>query len=89
MSRSGIDGVLDVITTAGLLSQKSWESLHRFIAVDIGRRLPSEDGASISIIVSGTSNCAYALAVYYHVWKEVVATVDTAMGTISQGPVQR
>ncbi len=89
MSKSGCDGGLDDITTAGLLSQRTWESLYRFVAVDIGRRLPSEDGASKSIIVSGTSNCNYALTVYYHVLHEVVATVDTAMGTISQGPVQR
>lgn len=88
MSKSGVDGGLDDVTTAGLLSQRQWESLYRFVAVDIGRRIPSEDGASKSIIVSGTSNCNYALTIYYHIWREVVATVDTAMGTVSQGPVQ-
>lgn len=88
MSKSGVDGGLDDVTTAGLLSQRSWESLYRFVAVDIGRRLPSEDDASKSIIVSGTSNCNYALTIYYHVLREVVASVDTAMGTVSQGPVQ-
>ncbi|EEY67338.1 uncharacterized protein PITG_04347 [Phytophthora infestans T30-4] len=49
---------------------RQWESLYRFVAVDIGRRLPSEDDASKIIIVS------------------FVASVDTAMGTVSQGPVQ-
>ncbi|ETP11941.1 hypothetical protein F441_12604 [Phytophthora nicotianae CJ01A1] len=88
MSKSGVDGGLDDVTSAGLLSQRQWESLYRFVAVDIGRRLPSEDGASKSIIVSGTSNCNYALTIYYHVLREVVASVDTAMGTVSQGPVQ-
>ena len=88
MALSGVDGGLDDTTASGLLSQRLWESLYRFVAVDIGRRLPSEDGASKSIIVSGTSNCAYALTIYYHVWREVVATVDTSMGTVSQGPVQ-
>ncbi|KAL8001155.1 hypothetical protein Plhal703r1_c19g0085381 [Plasmopara halstedii] len=57
MSKSGVDGGLDDVTSAGLLSQRQWESLYRFVAVDIGRRLPSEDGASKSIIVSGTSKC--------------------------------
>ncbi|CEG44435.1 uncharacterized protein PHALS_00802 [Plasmopara halstedii] len=85
---SGVDGGLDDVTSAGLLSQRQWESLYRFVAVDIGRRLPSEDGASNSIIVSGTSNCNYALTIYYNVLREVVATVDTAMGTVSQCPVQ-
>ncbi|KAG4041451.1 hypothetical protein PC123_g23038 [Phytophthora cactorum] len=89
MSKSGVDGGLDDVTSAGLLSQRLWESLYRFIAVDIGRRLPSEDGAQKSIVISGTSNSAYPLTIYYHVWREVVATVDTAMGTVSQGPVQR
>ncbi|KAL8023499.1 hypothetical protein Plhal710r2_c006g0027931 [Plasmopara halstedii] len=88
MSKSGVDGGLDDVTSAGLLSQRQWESLYRFVAVDIGRRLPSEDGASKSIIVSGTSNCNYALTIYYHVLREVVASVDTAMGTVSQGPAQ-
>ncbi|GMF32492.1 unnamed protein product [Phytophthora lilii] len=85
---SGVDGGLDDVTSAGLLSQRQWGSLYRFVAVDIGRRLPSEDGASKSIVVSGTSNCNYVLTIYYHILREVVATVDTAMGTVSQGPVQ-
>ncbi|GMF34318.1 unnamed protein product [Phytophthora lilii] len=88
MSKSGVDGGLDDVMSAGLLSQHQWESLYRFVAVDIGRRLPSEDGASKSIIVSGTSNRNYALTIYYHILREAVASVDTAMGTVSQGPVQ-
>lgn len=88
MAQSGVDGGLDDTVSSGLLSQQSWESLHRFVAVDIGRRLPSEDGASKSIIVSGTSNCAFPLTIYYHIWREAVATVDTAMGTVSQTPIQ-
>ncbi|KAF1787603.1 hypothetical protein GQ600_26290 [Phytophthora cactorum] len=84
MSKSVIDGGLDDVTSAGLLSQRLWESLYRFVAVDIGRRLPSEDGASKSIIVSGTNNTNYALTIYYHVLREVVASVDTATGTVSQ-----
>ncbi|GMF35382.1 unnamed protein product [Phytophthora lilii] len=58
MSKSGADGGLDDVTSAGLLCQRLWESLYRFIAVDIGRRLPSEDGAQKSIVISGTSNSA-------------------------------
>lgn len=88
MSKSGVDGVLDDVTSAGLLSQRQWEYLYRFVAVDIGRRLPSGDGASKSIVVFGTFNCNYAFTIYYHVLREVVATVDMAMGTVSQGPVQ-
>lgn len=89
MAASGVDGGLDDVVNAGLLNQQLWESLYRFVAVDIGRRLPSEDGASKSIIVSGTSNCAYPLTIYYHVLRDAVASVDTAMGTVSQGSVQR
>ncbi|KAF4033653.1 hypothetical protein GN244_ATG14476 [Phytophthora infestans] len=89
MSKSGVDGGLDSVTSAGLLSQRQWESLYRFVAVDIGRRLPSENGASKSIIVSGTSSCNYALTIYSHVLREVVATVDTAIGTVSQGPTKQ
>ncbi|ETL41593.1 hypothetical protein L916_07472 [Phytophthora nicotianae] len=88
MSKSGVDGGLDDVTNAGLLSQRLWESLYRFVAVDIGRRLPSEDGASKSIIVSGTNNTNYALTIYDHILREVVASVDTAMGIVSQGAVQ-
>ncbi|KUF82740.1 hypothetical protein AM587_10006219 [Phytophthora nicotianae] len=88
MSKSGVDGDLDDVTNADLLCQRLWESLYRFVAVDIRRRLPSEDGASKSIIVSGTNNTNYALTIYYHILREVVASVDTAIGTVSQGPVQ-
>jgi hypothetical protein len=88
MAQSGIDGGLDDVTNSGLLSQQLWESLYRFVAIDVGRRLPSEDGAAKSLVVSGTSNCAYPLTIYYHVLRDAVATVDTAMGTVSQGPVQ-
>ncbi|GMF36668.1 unnamed protein product [Phytophthora lilii] len=59
MSKSGVDGGLDDVTSAGLLSQRQWESLYRFVAVDIGRRLPSEDGASKSIIVSDRDAYGY------------------------------
>jgi hypothetical protein len=82
------DGGLDDVINSGLLSQQLWESLYRFVAIDVGRRLPSEDGAAKSLVVSGTSNCAYPLTIYYHVLRDAVATVDTAMGTVSQGPVQ-
>jgi hypothetical protein len=88
MAQSGIDGGLDDVTSSGLLSQQLWESLYRFVAIDVGRRLPSEDGAAKSLVVSGTSNCAYPLTIYYHVLRDAVATVDTAMGTVSQGAVQ-
>ncbi|GMF59700.1 unnamed protein product [Phytophthora fragariaefolia] len=89
MEDSGVDGGLDDDTSKGLLSLQLWVSLYRFVAVDIGRRLPSEDGASKSIIVSGVSNCNYAITVYYHVLREVVATVDTTLGTVSQAPMQK
>jgi len=89
MSESGLDGGLDDETNKGLLSQQLWESLYRFIAVDIGRRLPSEDGSSKSIVVSGTNNTNFPLTIYYHVLRDAVATVDTSMGTVSQGAVQQ
>ncbi|KAF4033652.1 hypothetical protein GN244_ATG14475 [Phytophthora infestans] len=87
MSKSGIDGGLDDVTSASWLSQRQWESLYRFVGVDFCRRPPSENGASKSIIVSGTSNCSYALTIYYHILREAVASVDTAMCTVSQGTV--
>lgn len=88
MRDSGVDGGLDDDSKAGLLNQRQWESLYRFVAVDIGRRLPSEDGASKSIIVSGVNNTAFPLTIYYHIWRDAVATVDTAMGTVNQGATQ-
>ncbi|DAC81615.1 TPA_asm: hypothetical protein [Phytophthora water mold MELD virus] len=88
MSESGVDGGLDDTTNKGLLSQQLWESLYRFVAIDVGRRLPSEDGASKSIVVSGTNNTNYPITVYYHVLRDAVATVDTSMGTVSQGATQ-
>ncbi|RLN49923.1 hypothetical protein BBJ28_00015564 [Nothophytophthora sp. Chile5] len=39
MRSSGIDGGLDDSNKAGLLSQRQWESLYRFIPVDIGHNL--------------------------------------------------
>ncbi|RLN92360.1 hypothetical protein BBJ28_00020091 [Nothophytophthora sp. Chile5] len=87
MAKSGVDGGLDDATADGLLSQQMWESLYRFVPVDIGRRLPSEDGASKSIIVSGSNNTNYTLTVYYHVWRDVIASTDTSMGTLTQASI--
>ncbi|RLN92260.1 hypothetical protein BBJ28_00026241 [Nothophytophthora sp. Chile5] len=89
MSESGMNGGLDDETNHGLLSQQLWESLYRFVAVDIGRRLPSEDGAAKSIVVSGTNNTNFPLTIYYHVLRDAVATVDTSMGTVQQGRIQQ
>lgn len=58
------------------------------MAVDIGRRLPSEDGTSKAIVISGTNNTNMPLTVYYQTWRDAVATVDTAMGTVSQVATQ-
>ncbi|GMF55267.1 unnamed protein product [Phytophthora fragariaefolia] len=88
MQASGVDGGLDDDAKECLLSQRQWESLYRFVAIDIGRRLPSEDGASTSIILSGTNNSNYAITVYYLIWRDAVATIVTAMGTVSQGATQ-
>ncbi|KAL8001802.1 hypothetical protein Plhal703r1_c17g0078751 [Plasmopara halstedii] len=85
MSKSGVDGGLDDLTSAGLLSQRLWESLYCFIAVDSGRHLPSEDGAQKSIVISNTSNCAYPLTIYYHLWREVVA-INIALTDTVTGP---
>ncbi|GMF34576.1 unnamed protein product [Phytophthora lilii] len=85
---SGVDGGLDDVINSRLLSQQDWESLYRFIPIDIGRRLPSEDGTTKSIVVSGVNNTQYALTVFYHVWRDAIATIDTSTGTISQGATQ-
>ncbi|RLN87381.1 hypothetical protein BBJ28_00016116 [Nothophytophthora sp. Chile5] len=39
MAKSGVDGGLDDTTADGLLSQQLWESLYRFVPIDIGRPL--------------------------------------------------
>jgi hypothetical protein len=88
MRDAGVDGGLDDDSKSGLLSQRQWESLYRFVAVDIGRRLPSEDGASKSNIISGVNNTAFPLTIYYHIWRDAVATVDTSMVTVNQGATQ-
>ncbi|KAL7678768.1 hypothetical protein Plhal304r1_c092g0172101 [Plasmopara halstedii] len=64
MSKSGCDGGLDDVVLAGWLSQRQWESLYRFDAVDIGRRLPSEDGASRNIIVSAATTLSPFITTY-------------------------
>ena len=87
-AESGFHGGIDDEVSSGLITERQWHQLHRFITCDIGRRLPSEDGASKSIIVSGVNNTNYALTIWYHVLRDAVVSVDTAMGTCVQSPTQ-
>ncbi|RLN96166.1 hypothetical protein BBJ28_00011918 [Nothophytophthora sp. Chile5] len=57
MRSSGVDGGLDDSNKAGLLSQRQWESLYRFIPVDIG--LCTTDTAMGTINQGATKQKAY------------------------------
>lgn len=85
ISEQGLDGGQNEQQASGLLSQRTWNQLYRYYTCDIGRRLGSEDGSSKSIQVQCTNATKCPMTVIAIIWYEREITVDTAMGTITQG----
>lgn len=85
IAQIGRDGGLDSESGSGLLSQRLWNQMYRYYTVDIGRRIAGDDGASKSIQLSAYNPCANAMRLICIVWYERELTVDTAMGSITQG----
>lgn len=85
VAEDGVDGGQNVEHASGLLSQRLWNQLYRYYTCNIGRRLGSEDGASKSIQVQCTNATTCPMTVISNIWYEREITVDTAMGTITQG----
>lgn len=85
LAEVGVDGGQNNQVASGLLSQKSWNQLHRFYTVDIGRRVNGDDGASKSILLQAKNDTNANMHVICIVWQEKEITVDTAMGVITQG----
>lgn len=85
ISEQGLDGGQNEQQASGLLSQRTWNQLYRYYTCDIGRRLGSEDGASKSVQVQCTNATKCPMTVIAIIWYDREITVDTAMGTITQG----
>lgn len=85
VAEDGVDGGQNSEHASGLLSQRLWNQLYRFYTCNIGRRLGSEDGASKAIQVQCTNATTCPMTVVSDIWYEREITVDTAMGTITQG----
>lgn len=78
-SHLGLNGNADDELTSGLLSQQLWEQNHRFYAVDLSRRLSSEDGTSKSVQVSFTNGSEkYDMKVIAIVYYEKKWSINTA-----------
>jgi hypothetical protein len=83
-SHLGLNGNADDELTSGLLSQQLWEQNHRFYAVDLSRRISSEDGTSKSVQVSFTNGSEkYDMKVIAIVYYEKKWTINTSQCMIS------
>lgn len=83
-SHLGLNGNADDELTSGLLSQQLWEQNHRFYAVDLSRRLSSEDGTSKSVQVSFTNGSEkYDMKVIAIVYYEKKWSINTAQCLIT------
>lgn len=85
VAQIGQDGGLNSEGGSGLLSQRLWNQMYRYYTVDIGRRIQGDDGASKSIQLQCYNPCKTAMRLVCIVWHEREITVDTSMGTITQG----
>lgn len=81
----GKNGGQESQSNSGLLSQRLWNQHYRFYTVDLARRINGDDGASKSIQLSCYNPCNLDMKLICNIWHQREITVDTAMGTISQG----
>ena len=84
VSKTGLDGGLNVQQGTGVLDQRKWNQLYRYHCVDIGRRLGGDDGSSKAVQVSLTNstNCPMNIIAIIHYEREII--VDTATSMVSQ-----
>jgi hypothetical protein len=83
-SHLGLNGNADDELTSGLLSQQLWEQNHRFYAVDLSRRMSSEDGTSKSVQVSFTNGSEkYDMKVIAIVYYEKKWSINTSQCLIT------
>ncbi len=86
VAQLGFDGSLDSQTTSsGLLNERKWNQLYRYYACNVSRRLGADDGSSKSVQVSLTNSTASAMTVVAWILYEKELTIETALGTVSQG----
>ncbi len=83
-SQFGLNGASVNEDTSGLLSEELFKQNHRYYAIDLSRRLPSEDGSSKSVQVSfNNPSSSYGLKVIAIVWYEKQWVMNTATCQIS------
>ena len=80
----GIDGNMNDMLQSGLINQRQWSQLYRYMTVDLSRRMSGDDGATCSIQVSGTNATTGNLNVLCFVWFEKQFNLDPATCTITQ-----
>lgn len=84
ISKQGLDGGQNVQLGSGILNADLYSSLYRYVTVDLGRRMGSEDGCSKAIQLSCVNGTQCPMTVIAVIWYEKELKIDTTNCRIEQ-----
>jgi hypothetical protein len=82
MSETGLNGGKTTGLSSGLIGQLDFQTLYRYYVVNIGRRLPNEDGQPKSIVLTGSNGSSVALDLFIYVEYGRSVAVDVVTGQV-------
>lgn len=84
ISKQGLDGGQNVQLGSGILNADLYSSLYRYVTVNLGRRMGSEDGCSKAIQLSCVNGTVCPMTVIAIIWYEKEVKIDTTNCRIEQ-----
>lgn len=84
ISKQGLDGGQNIQLGSGILNADLYSSLYRYVTVNLGRRMGSEDGCSKAIQLSCVNGTQCPMTVIAIIWYEKEVKIDTTNCRIEQ-----
>lgn len=84
ISKQGLDGGQNCQLGSGILNADLYSSLYRYVTVDLGRRMGSEDGCSKAIQLSCVNGTLCPMTCIAIIWYEKEVKLDTTNCRIEQ-----
>lgn len=81
---NAINGGITTGLTSGLLNQFNWDNAYRYYAVDLSRRIPSENDVAKSVVITGQNATPVALDLVCFIAFERKIRIDMATGALLQ-----
>lgn len=82
--QKGVSGSREDGMVSGLLTQHDFDTLYRYVAFDLSRRLETEDGSKKSLSVSGKNLSKFQITIHAFYESEKACTVDPSLCVITE-----